>query len=206
MKLVYNGSFYKGVTSKLLGPCYPGKPYAVGTVHRAAVDTDVARSCAPGIHVCLTIAEALRWGPRVVEVHVPANATVVMATKVRVGPWVKVDGVDVQIDADLQGANLQGANLRGANLQGANLQSANLRGANLRGANLRGANLQGASGANLQSANLQSANLQSANLRGANLQGASLWGADLEGAMGSTHTILPPGYSVSSSGRIVRDA
>ena len=71
MELIHNGHFYKGVTKDRMGPHYPDKPYNVGTVHRADVSTDLSLDCAPGIHVCLTIAEALRWGPVVVKVGVP---------------------------------------------------------------------------------------------------------------------------------------
>ena len=221
LKLIHNGRFYKGVTKDRMGPHFPDKPYNVGTVHKAAVSTDLSQGCAPGIHVCLTIAEALRWGPVVVEVEVPDDATIVMTSKTRVGPQVKVVARDVQVGANLRGANLWGANLSGANLRdadlwGANLRGANLWGANLSGANLRDANLWGAnlSGANLRGANLWGANLWGANLRDANLRDANLWdahlrgahlsGAHLSGAYGNTQTVLPVGYEVTSSGLIVR--
>ena len=144
LKLIHSGTFYKGVTKGRMGPHYPDKPYNVGTVHHAVVDTNLSDSCAPGIHVCLTIAEALRWGPVVVEVGVPEDATIVVAAKVRVGPSVKVLARDVQVGADLRGANLRSANLWGADLGGATLRRADLGSANLRGANLKGANLWGA--------------------------------------------------------------
>jgi hypothetical protein len=226
LKLIHSGKFYKGVTKDRMGPHYPYKPYNVGTVHQAAVNTNLDESCAPGIHVCLTIAEALRWGPVVVEVGVPEDATIVVATKVRVGPSVKVLARDVQVganlggadlrganlgDADLGGANLGGANLRGANLRdaylrGAYLWGANLRGADLRDAYLRGAYLWGANlrGANLRDAYLWGANLRGANLRGADLRGADIWDADLWGANGNAATVLPVGYEVNPSGLIVR--
>jgi hypothetical protein len=140
MKLTHSGTFYKGVKHDLTGPHYPGQPYELGSVHRVdQLDTDLKKPCAPGIHVCLTIAEALRWGPRVVEVQAPKNAHVVIAGKIRLGPYVKATGVDVQIGANLFGANLSRANLFGANLFGANLSGADLSGANLSGADLSGA-------------------------------------------------------------------
>ncbi len=199
VNLVHNGIFYKGVTKELLGPYKPGRKYTTGTVHKAEVDTDLSHDCAPGIHVCLTIAEALKWGPRVVSVVVSTDATIVMNGKIRVGPSVKVTAIDLQRDADLRGADLGGANLgdanlggaylRGANLGGADLRGAYLGGANLGGANLGGANLGGAylggaylRGANLWDADLGGANLGDANLGGANLGGANLWDADLRGA------------------------
>ena len=125
LKLIHSGTFYKGVTKGRMGPHYPDKPYNVGTVHRAVVDTNLRDSCAPGIHVCLTIAEALRWGPVVVEVGVPEDATIVVAAKVRVGPSVKVLARDVQVGADLWGTNLWGTDLRDARLWGANFRGAN---------------------------------------------------------------------------------
>ena len=131
LKLIHSGTFYKGVTKGRMGPHYPDKPYNVGTVHHAVVDTNLSDSCAPGIHVCLTIAEALRWGPVVVEVGVPEDATIVVAAKVRVGPSVKVLARDVQVGANLWSADLAGADLAGADLRDANLRYANLGYANL---------------------------------------------------------------------------
>jgi len=189
LKLIHSGTFYKGVTKGRMGPHHPDKPYDVGTVHHAVVDTNLSDSCAPGIHVCLTIAEALRWGPVVVEVGVPEDATIVVAAKVRVGPSVKVLARDVQV-----GANLRGANLRGADLGYANLRDADLRGADLRYANLRDADLR--------CADLRYANLRSADLGDASLGGAGA-GAFLS-TRGNGRTILPTGYKVTSSGQIVR--
>jgi len=230
LKLIHSGTFYKGVTKGRMGPHHPDKPYDVGTVHHAVVDTNLSDSCAPGIHVCLTIAEALRWGPVVVEVGVPEDATIVVAAKVRVGPSVKVLARDVQVGADLWGTNLWGTDLRDANLRDANLRGANLTDADLRGANLWGADLWLANlwrtdlrGADLRLVNLRDANFRGADLRGANLWGADLWGANLWGTdlrdanlwganlrganfstRGNERTILPTGYEVTSSGLMVR--
>ena len=44
LKLIHNGSFYKGVTKERLGPYYPHKPYNVGSVHHAVVDTNLSES------------------------------------------------------------------------------------------------------------------------------------------------------------------
>ena len=126
LKLIHSGTFYKGVTRGRWGPHYPDKPYNVGTVHHAVVDTNLSDSCAPGIHVCLTIAEALRWGPVVVEVGVPEDATIVVAAKVRVGPSVKVLARDVQVGANLRSADLRSADLGDTYLWGADLGYANL--------------------------------------------------------------------------------
>ncbi len=212
MNLVHNGIFYKGVTKELLGPHRPGRKYTTGTVHKAEVDTDLSHDCAPGIHVCLTIAEALKWGPRVVSVVVSTDATIVMNGKIRVGPSVKVIAIDLQRGANLGGADLGGANLGDANLRGANLGGANLRGANLRDANLGGANLGGAylwdadlRGANLWDADLRGANLWDADLRDANLRGANLRDANLRGAnlRGAYNLVLPSGWKLDDNGLAV---
>ena len=98
---------------------------------------------------------------------------------------------DVPADPLLPKANLSRANLSGANLSRASLSWASLSWANLSGADLSGADLSWA-------------NLSWANLSGANLSGANLYGADPYRAIGDALTILPPGYSVSPEGQIIR--
>lgn len=96
---------------------------------------------------------------------------------------------DVDLRANLCGANLYEAYLRNVNLCNANLSEANLSEANLCNANLCGANLLEANlcgtimcGTVLRDAILCGARLFGANLRDADLCGANLHGADLRGA------------------------
>ncbi len=98
--------------------------------------------------------------------------------------WNKWRLKNMDIRANLSGADLSGADLSGADLSGADLSEADLSGADLRGANLRGAYLSGAdlSGADLSGADLREANLSGADLSGADLRGAYLSGADLSEA------------------------
>ena len=210
--VVRDRPFYKGVLSDLRSPLQSNKlTYTPGAkIVADGIDLDPARDCGHGINFSASIAEALRWGPVVVEVHVPYNVKVVDA-----GRKLRAERVTVGEVVNLQrrlprsrlpqrrqprrrqprrrqprrrqprrrrprGANLEGANLRGADLEGADLEDANLRGANLEDANLEGANLEGA---DLEDANLEGANLTGAYLAGANLRGADLGGANhLEGA------------------------
>ncbi len=93
----------------------------------------------------------------------------------RVGP-VQVNGVSVDKDALLEGADLRGADLRGLDLAGIDLRNARLQGADFEAASLRRAKLAGAdfSGANLRFADLSNADVSTANLRQADLSGAAL--------------------------------
>lgn len=113
----------------------------------------------------------------------------------RVGP-VTINGLTVDMGADLRGADLRGADLRGldlarvdlrdAKLQGADLEAASLRGAKLSGADLSGANLHYAdlSSADVKEAVLAQADLAAAALHATNLYRANLAGASLVDAVG----------------------
>ncbi len=87
MKVVRTKPYYKGVTSDLRSPSQStGKlTYTEGTTVEAdGIDTDPDRDCGQGINFVGSIAEALRWGPVVVEVRVPKGITVVdTGTKLR---------------------------------------------------------------------------------------------------------------------------
>jgi hypothetical protein len=182
--------YYKGVDSELRSPIQSsGKlKYEPGSsVDADGINLDPGSDCGVGINFCASVADALKWGPRVVEIIVPSGVKIVdtghgklRAARVKVGEEISLGG------ADLRGANLVGANLRGADLRGANLVGAYLGGADLRGANLVGANLV------------------DANLVDANLVGANLRGAYLVRATGNKFTTLPAGYEVTDSGLIVR--
>ena len=142
MKLTmhHSGKFYKGVNRDLQSPQRRGDQqltYTEGlTLTADGIDLDPDNDCGSGINFCRSIADALRWGPVVVEIRVPERTPVVdtgdklRAKKVVVGPVVS-----------LAGANLYGADLAGAILTGANLSRANLYGANLTRAILTRANL-----------------------------------------------------------------
>ena len=183
MEVIRNKPFYKGVSPDLNSPIQTSKcQFQPETdVTASGIDTDPDEDCGEGINFCRSIAEALKWGPKVVEIFVPAGVTVIdtgqklRAEKVRVGSVVNLHRADLS-GAHLYGVNLNGANLCGANLNGANLSRANLRGADLREADLRGAHL---SGADLYGADLREADLRGANLYGVNLNGAYLRGANL---------------------------
>ena len=137
--LHYSGIFYKGLRRDRTSPHYP-VPYARGeTVTADSLDLSVAADCSHGIHICRTLAEALRWGPLVVEVSVPEGADIVDT-----GTKLRTAAVVVGKDADLSSADLSSANLRYADLRYANLSSANLRYANLSSADLRYADLSSA--------------------------------------------------------------
>ena len=132
--IIRSRPFYKGVTKELTSPTRSDNrlTYAEGTVVTAdGIDLDPEKDCGQGINFCRSIAEALRWGPVVVEIRIPAKVQVVdtgtklRAKKVEVGPVVSLSG------ADLSGAHLYRANLSGAHLYGANLSGANLYGADL---------------------------------------------------------------------------
>jgi uncharacterized protein YjbI with pentapeptide repeats len=189
--VIRNRSFYKGVTRDLRSPLQTTKlTYTEGkTVTADGIDLDPDKDCGQGINFCRSIADALKWGPVVVEITVPAKVKIVdtglklRAERVVVGPVVDLSRADLA-GANLARANLSGADLSGADLSGANLYRANLSGANLYRADLARADLAGAdlSGANLAGANLARAYLGGADLGGANLSGADLSGADLSGA------------------------
>ena len=176
----YTGRFYKGLTREMKSPSYSTKiTYEVGKTYDADAFEISDDDCGPGIHVVTSLAAALKWGPRVVEVEIPDEAEIVWSKD-----KLRTSRVTVVSMADLRGANLRGADLRVAYLSGADLRGAYLREANLRGADLRGANLYGADlrGADLRAANLYGANLSEADLRGANLREANLRVANLYGA------------------------
>jgi hypothetical protein len=200
--------YYKGVTKELRSPLQNNElTYTEGTTVTAdGIDLDPKKDCGQGINFCRSVAEALSWGPTVVEITVPRGVKVVdtggklRAAKVKVGPVVNLYG------AYLARAYLSGANLSRANLSGADLSRANLSGADLTEANLTGAYLARAylSGADLSGANLSGAYLSGADLSGADLSGANLSGADLSGSKADKTTTLPAGYELSKAGLIVR--
>ena len=124
--------YYKGVTRDMKSPTQAsGKlEYVEGkTVRADGLDLDSSRDCGQGINFCHTLAQALRWGPVVIEV-VPIGQIVDTGDKLR------SKAVRVLRIADLSGANLSGAYLSKAYLLGADLLGADLSGANLSGANL----------------------------------------------------------------------
>ena len=179
-QVVTTGVFYKGVTSDLKSPKKtPCLSYEPGTtVSVDIVDDDPAKECGAGINFQRTIADALRWGPKVVSITVPWDVTIIdTGTKLRASTVKVVEVIDLG-DANLMDANLRGANLMGANLMGANLGYAHLMGAHLMGAYLGDANLRG----------------------------ADLRGADLENTQGNKYTSLPAGYEVTSTGLVVRQS
>ena len=147
MKLTmhHSGKFYKGVNRDLQSPQRRGDQqltYTEGlTLTADGIDLDPDNDCGSGINFCRSIADALRWGPVVVEIRVPERTPVVdtgdklRAKKVVVGPVVSL------ARANLYGANLTRAILTRANLTRADLAGANLYGADLAGAILTGANL-----------------------------------------------------------------
>jgi len=186
----YTGRFFKGLTEEMQSPSYSSKiTYEVGKTYDVDTFEISDDECGPGIHIFTSLGAALRWGPVVIEVTLPAGAQIVWSadklrtSQVSVLSIISLSGADLS-GADLSGAYLSGADLRGAYLSSADLRSADLRGANLRGANLSGANFRGAnlSSADLSGADLSGANLRSADLSGAYLSGAYLSGADLSGA------------------------
>jgi len=226
--IIRNKPYYKGVTIDYESPLQATKlVYSPGTtVDAGEVDLDPDTECGVGVNFCSTIADALRWGPVVVEITIPSGVNVIdtgdklRAERVLVGEVADLSGADLS-GADLRGAYLSGADLRGAYLRGADLSGADLRGADLRGADLRrvdlrgadlsgadlsGADLRGAylSGADLSGADLSGADLRGAYLRGADLSGADLRGADLRGAQVDSYTKLPLGYKIDRSGWIVK--
>ena len=177
-KVIRSRPYYKGVTHELMSPSQrTGKlRYEPGAIVEAdSLDENADRDCGSGINFCSTVAQALKWGPVVVELTVPDGETIIDA-----GDKLRAKRIRVEAVADLSRADLRGANLRGVNLRDANLCVASLFGADLSGADLRGADLSGA------------------DLRGVNLRDANLFGANLSGAMVDSDTIfsLPPGWEV----------
>jgi hypothetical protein len=212
-RLIRTKPYYKGVTRDFTSPTKKALAlkYEPGSVVTADdFDKNADEDCAQGIHFVGSIAEALGWGPVVVEIRVPDGMTIVdSGTKLRAKTVEVGDVADLAranlARADLYGADLAGANLTGANLARANLTRADLSGANLIGANLYRADLTRAdlTRANLTGADLTRADLYGANLTGANLYGAYLTGANLAGARGNDFTVLPSGWKVEN-GLIVR--
>ena len=172
-KIIRSKPFYKGVSLTLESTQKKSTrlKYEPGAkVEADGFNDDPTIACGAGINFCSSVAAALRWGPRVVEIHVAASIPIVDT-----GDKLRAAKVTVGAEVSLVRANLEGANLESANLGGANLVGANLVGAHLWCANLWRANLEGA---NLESAYLEGANLEGANLEGAYLEGAYLGGAD----------------------------
>ncbi len=121
----YTGKFYKGITREMQSPLNSTKiTYEIGKTYSADAFEVSDEACGPGIHIVTSLAQALKWGPVVVEVTVPDEAKIVWSADKLRTPEVTV----VEI------VNLSGANLSGADLSGANLSVANLSGANLSGA------------------------------------------------------------------------
>jgi hypothetical protein len=179
MKVIRTLPFYKGVTNGLRSPTRSTGilTYTVGQIVEAdGIDLNPERDCGQGINFCRSIAEALKYGPKVVALTIPSTETIVDT-----GGKLRAKKVFVQEIINLSGADLSGANLSGADLSGANLSGANLFRANLSGANL--------SGANLFRADLSGANLFRVNLSGADLSRANLSGADLSGVLHDATTI-----------------
>ena len=123
MQVIRKEPFYKGVSRKLTSPVRPsetGLLYAPGLkVIADGFDSNPDHDCGEGINFCSTIAQALTWGPRVVEVF-PIGKVIDTGLKLRAA------SVKVGKEVDLSGANLSGAHLSGANLSWANLYGADL--------------------------------------------------------------------------------
>ena len=142
MHVIRTAPFYKGVDLNLKSPVQSSKliftPDSI--INADGLDQDPAKDCGQGINFCRSITEALKWGPRVVEIFIPDRTTVIdtgqklRAKKVRVGKEISLAGADLY-RADLTGANLSRANLSRTNLSGAYLYRADLSGADLSKAN-----------------------------------------------------------------------
>jgi len=178
MHVIRTAPFYKGVDLNLKSPVQSSKliftPDSI--INADGLDQDPAKDCGQGINFCRSITEALKWGPRVVEIFIPDRTTVIDT-----GQKLRAKKVRVGKEISLSGANLAGANLTGANLAGANLSGANLAGANL-------------SRTNLSRTNLYRTDLYRADLSGADLSGADLSGADLSKANHDSTTVWPKGF------------
>jgi hypothetical protein len=189
MKVIRTLPFYKGVTNGLRSPTRSTGilTYTVGQIVEAdGIDLNPERDCGQGINFCRSIAEALKYGPKVVALTIPSTETIVDT-----GGKLRAKKVFVQEIINLSGADLSGADLSGANLFRANLSRADLSRADLSVADLFGADLSGAdlSGADLSGADLSGANLSGADLSGANLSRADLSRADLSGVLHDATTI-----------------
>ena len=194
-QVVTTGTWYKGVSRDLRSPSVDDHQlaYTPGTVVTAlGLDDDPRHNCGAGINFVRTIAEALRWGPVVVRLEVPASELIIDTGDKLRARTVRVVGI----------VNLAGANLTGANLTDAYLVRANLTGANLTRAYLARANLTDAYlvRANLTDANLTRANLTGAYLAGAYLADANLADANLARAVGMPASGIPGGWALDTSG------
>ncbi len=223
--IIHTGKFYKGVSRDLESPQRSGSQklkYEVGkAVVADGLDDDPVRGCGHGINFCRTIAEALRWGPVVLQVSVPQRVKIIdtggklRAARVHVESVVDLSRADLS-RADLSRADLSGAYLSGAYLSGAYLSRAYLSRADLRRADLSRAylsradlsraDLSGAylSRADLSRAYLSRADLRRADLRRADLSRADLSRADLSDAKGDHYTQLPTSWKVNSAGLVVK--
>ena len=126
--IIRNRPYYKGVTREFESPIHSTKlKYEPGTTVEAdGLATDPSEACGQGINFCNTIAEALRFGPVVVEVTVLDGQDIIDAGAKLRAKSVVVGGVVNLTEADLTGADLYGAHLTEANLRGADLYGANL--------------------------------------------------------------------------------
>lgn len=110
--LIRSRPYYKGVTHELMSPSQrTGKlRYEPDTIVEAnGLDEDPNQDCGKGINFCHTLAQALRWGPVVVELTVPDGETIIDA-----GDKLRAKRIRVEAVADLSSADLRGANLRDA--------------------------------------------------------------------------------------------
>ena len=124
--IIRSKPYYKGVSRELESPQRsPKLTYTEGaTVVADGIDLDPDKNCGQGVNFCRSIAEALQWGPVVVEITVPDKVKIVDT-----GSKLRAKKVVVGKVVNLSWANLSGANLSGANLSGANLSGADLTGA-----------------------------------------------------------------------------
>ena len=184
-QVVTTGTWYKGVSRDLRSPSVDDHQlaYTPGTVVTAlGLDDDPRHNCGAGINFVRTIAEALRWGPVVVRLEVPASELIIDTGDKLRARTVRVVGIVNLARANLTGADLTGANLAGANLTGANLTRANL------------------TRAYLVRANLTDADLARADLTGAYLADANLADANLASAVGMPASGIPGGWALDTSG------
>ncbi len=106
--VVSSGRFYKGVTHELQSPVQRGGQritYEVGKTFTAdGIDHSPAKDCGAGINFCRTAAEALRFGPVVLELSVPERTQIIDT-----GGKLRAYRVKVESRADLTGVLLTGA-------------------------------------------------------------------------------------------------
>ena len=141
-KLIRSRPYYKGVTVEYMSPSQKsGKlRYEPGTTVEAnGLDENPNEDCGKGINFCHTLAQALKWGPVVVELTVPDGETIIDA-----GDKLRAMRVHVGAVVDLRYANLSYSDLCGSDLRGANLSGSNLCDADLGGAYLSYSDLGGA--------------------------------------------------------------